>query len=392
LLLAAEALWVAGVGSLAANVVPHARERLDVSPRTVVLLLAGSCLVAVVFAIAAGRRPPGNRRAALLVAVIVLGSGLLATTVGISAPGLGTALVLTAVALGAAARFGYAELMAVSVPASGRAAALLTGAASLAVAVPLARLVGDGSERLAFTLGGFAALLAAVPVLRLGGAAAPWLVRAVVRRAAAYVAATGALLLLAVAIHRSALLDLDTAALEALHELDATSGLVDSLFVAPSLRNYVIILAVVALVGARLWGRTTPGRTLLISAGAACVAYAGVRGCWAIWERPRPEEVLATAPVTDRSWAPYPSFPSGHMAVTTSLALVTAALVPKLRFVLWGYAAIIAFTRMSYGAHFPSDVLLGAVLGWLAYRVTVTPLRPPDGGRSTPAAVAAAEP
>jgi undecaprenyl-diphosphatase len=365
----------------------------------------------------AGRRPPANRRAALLVAVIVLGAGLLATTVGISAPGLGTALVLAAVALGAAARFGFAELRAVMAPARGRpagapeeqapggaapagrprggagapaAAALLTAVASLAVVVPLARLVGDGSERLAFTLGGFAALLAAVPVHRLGGAAAPWLVRAVARRAVAYAAATGALLLLAIAIHNSALLDLDTAALEELHELDATSGLVDSLFVAPSLRNYVIILAVVALAGARLWGRTTPGRTLLISAGAACVAYAGVRGCWALWERPRPEEVLAAAPVTGRSWAPYPSFPSGHMAVTSALALVTAALVPKLRFVLWGYAAIIAFTRMSYGAHFPSDVLLGAVLGWLAYRVTVTPLRRPgDPGRPGPAAAAA---
>ena len=56
-----------------------------------------------------------------------------------------------------------------------------------------------------------------------------------------------------------------------------------------------------------------------------------------------------------------------------ALALATAALVPKLRYVLWGYAAAIAFTRLAYGAHFPSDVILGFVLGWLAVRTTIAP-------------------
>ena len=61
------------------------------------------------------------------------------------------------------------------------------------------------------------------------------------------------------------------------------------------------------------------------------------------------------------------------MAVTTALTLATAALIPKLRHVLWAYAVVIAFTRLAYGAHFPSDVLLGFVLGWLAVRATITP-------------------
>jgi undecaprenyl-diphosphatase len=59
------------------------------------------------------------------------------------------------------------------------------------------------------------------------------------------------------------------------------------------------------------------------------------------------------------------------VAVTTALALAIAALVPKLRYVLWTYAVLIAFTRLAYGAHFPSDVLLGFVLGWLAVRTTI---------------------
>ena len=72
--------------------------------------------------------------------------------------------------------------------------------------------------------------------------------------------------------------------------------------------------------------------------------------------------------------APYPSFPSGHVAVSTALALATAALIPKLRYVLWKYAVVIAFTRLAYGAHFPSDVILGFVIGHLAVRTTITPL------------------
>jgi len=106
-------------------------------------------------------------------------------------------------------------------------------------------------------------------------------------------------------------------------------------------------------------------------AGTGVVAYIGVRTCWALWERPRPEEVLGIAPGNGHSWAAYPSFPSGHVAVTTALTLATAALIPKLRHVLWAYAVLIAFTRLAYGVHFPSDVLLGFVLGWLAVRTAI---------------------
>ena len=125
----------------------------------------------------------------------------------------------------------------------------------------------------------------------------------------------------------------------------------------------MIIVLLASLLGARWWGRTTPGRTLLLVAGSGIVAYVAVRTCWALWERPRPEEVLAIDPVNGHSWAAYPSFPSGHVAVSTALALATAALIPKLRYVLWTYAVVIAFTRLAYGAHFPSDVIFGFVIG-----------------------------
>ena len=58
------------------------------------------------------------------------------------------------------------------------------------------------------------------------------------------------------------------------------------------------------------------------------------------------------------------SFPSGH---TTFVFLICVALSPGvpriLKWVLWIFAAAVALSRIVVGAHFPADVLGGAVLG-----------------------------
>jgi hypothetical protein len=50
--------------------------------------------------------------------------------------------------------------------------------------------------------------------------------------------------------------------------------------------------------------------------------------------------------------------------------VAAATLLPALRIPLFAYAALIAITRITYGAHFPTDVLAGLVLGYLAGHVT----------------------
>lgn len=64
------------------------------------------------------------------------------------------------------------------------------------------------------------------------------------------------------------------------------------------------------------------------------------------------------------SWRPdYASFPSGH-ATTAFAALVAFGLVfPRLRPFLWVYALLIAASRVMVSAHYPSDVIAGAVCG-----------------------------
>jgi len=82
-------------------------------------------------------------------------------------------------------------------------------------------------------------------------------------------------------------------------------------------------------------------------------------------ERARPEEVLGGQIELShgRSWAHIASYPSGHLIVTTAMAAAAASALPVLRRPLIAYVALVALTRVTFGAHFPLDVLVGAALG-----------------------------
>ena len=71
------------------------------------------------------------------------------------------------------------------------------------------------------------------------------------------------------------------------------------------------------------------------------------------------------------------SFPSGHAAATFSIATVFAHRYRQHRWVPWvayGAAGAISFSRVTTQAHFPSDVFLGAALGFTISEFAV--LRP----------------
>lgn len=59
----------------------------------------------------------------------------------------------------------------------------------------------------------------------------------------------------------------------------------------------------------------------------------------------------------------YASFPSGHATNAFAAAVALGGLWPKLRPVLWGYAIVIALSRVIVTAHHPSDVVAGAIAG-----------------------------
>ena len=100
----------------------------------------------------------------------------------------------------------------------------------------------------------------------------------------------------------------------------------------------------------------------------------------AVTRRKRPSAVAPGAPYNDTFFAggqsPFKgsSFPSGHAAGVFSVATVVAsrykhhAWVPVLAY---GFAAAISLSRVTTVSHFPSDVFLGAALGYTITRYQV---------------------
>lgn len=61
-------------------------------------------------------------------------------------------------------------------------------------------------------------------------------------------------------------------------------------------------------------------------------------------------------------WA-FNSMPSGHTTVTFAGLVMIGMLAPRYKPWTWTLAILVGLSRVAYGAHWPSDVLLGAFLG-----------------------------
>jgi membrane-associated phospholipid phosphatase len=103
----------------------------------------------------------------------------------------------------------------------------------------------------------------------------------------------------------------------------------------------------------------------------------------AITRRKRPVDVAATGQFDNTFFSggesPFKgsSFPSGHAAGAFAVATVVATRYHTHRWVPWvvyGFATAVSFSRVTTSAHFPSDVFLGAALGYTITRYQV--LRP----------------
>ena len=68
--------------------------------------------------------------------------------------------------------------------------------------------------------------------------------------------------------------------------------------------------------------------------------------------------IKACAPIPDVF-----SFPSGHTLHAAAFALLLSAHYPALAPLLWFYTLLVAVARVVLGLHFPSDVLVGGLIG-----------------------------
>lgn len=145
--------------------------------------------------------------------------------------------------------------------------------------------------------------------------------------------------------------------------VDHRLGLLDPLFEGLSYAGSFgfVWLFLAAAISGFSWSRPW----LWVRVGAAILVAEGVSGALKLWvDRDRPPladpdpEPLVELPVTY-------SFPSGHATVSFACATVLALAVPRLRAPLYALAALIAFSRVYVGVHYPGDVVAGAALGVL---------------------------
>ncbi|MDW3095868.1 MAG: phosphatase PAP2 family protein [Gammaproteobacteria bacterium] len=70
------------------------------------------------------------------------------------------------------------------------------------------------------------------------------------------------------------------------------------------------------------------------------------------------ENIQQAGPALDRY-----SFPSGHTMHAFSFAILFSYYLPELTSLVWGFAGLVAISRVILGLHYPTDVAAGALLG-----------------------------
>lgn len=113
------------------------------------------------------------------------------------------------------------------------------------------------------------------------------------------------------------------------------------------------------------WGKQ--GISLLLCLGTTALLCNLILKPWVA--RIRPYDLLGFSilipPLSDYS------FPSGHTSASFAAATAIYAMHRRWGTMAYGFAAVMGFSRLYLGVHFPTDVLAGAVIGTVMAKMTL---------------------
>jgi undecaprenyl-diphosphatase len=136
-------------------------------------------------------------------------------------------------------------------------------------------------------------------------------------------------------------------------------------------RLSLISAAALAASGSRR-GRRAATMGLASVAVASSVVNLGLKP---FGRRRRPDRAAEQVPVTRHVRMPSStSFPSGHAAAAFAFATGVGHVLPPAAIPLRGLAAVVAYSRVHTGVHFPGDVVAGALTGTVLAQITTQAL------------------
>ena len=147
----------------------------------------------------------------------------------------------------------------------------------------------------------------------------------------------------------------------AIHRAAASDVLVGLLLVVSRLSNGAIWYA--AALALPWFGGATGTACALRMVGVGLVDLGIYKILKRHFARPRPfigcPGVRARGPTLDEH-----SFPSGHTLHSVGFAMMLFTYYPALGWIVWPFTAMVALSRIVLGLHYPSDVIVGALIGW----------------------------
>jgi membrane-associated phospholipid phosphatase len=123
---------------------------------------------------------------------------------------------------------------------------------------------------------------------------------------------------------------------------------------------WLVVAAGLGVAGGRA-GRLAAVRGTVAIAATSALVNVAVKSAWS---RQRPDRVRAGVPVRRNVKMPAStSFPSGHAATGFAFAAAIGRDQPWLGLSLRFLAAVVAYSRVHTGVHYPGDAVVGALIG-----------------------------